>query len=433
MEKLKNWRKESKTDTKKHNLLMFAIDGILITVVQRLVSANTNLFAELLGATAEQLSFMTFLNQIITVALLLPMGFITDRVKNKRTILNIAIILLMAFYFFAGLTPVFGQYALYAFIPIISFGAAGRQLYASTWNAYFKDVTPENDRNAVMAVRTRLTLVLGMIVPLVTGYILSMAKEDSAKILIHQSYIVLAIFAALLLMFVLKKIRGGDKIIEEKAEKRRIDLKDAFITITKNKEYIFFMFCLFFYYSSWQLDWTLWYYGRVHYLGLDEFMLSVSDVAGTFAQFIAVGFWKKINDKMGVSFGTPYGIWGLALSCFCIIFSTQLYEQGRVLLSTAVFMVIWFIASLPQPVITLNLPLCLMEVADPKYSALCISLFTILTTFTNAIMPAVGVAIHNALGGDVSAFREIYLIICFLRIIAGGLFFIRWRKSKKAA
>ncbi|MBE5760308.1 MAG: hypothetical protein E7332_09875, partial [Clostridiales bacterium] len=129
MEKLKNWRKEIKTDTKKHNLLMFAIDGILITIVQRLVSANTNLFAELLGATAEQLSFMTFLNQIITVALLFPMGFITDRVKNKRTILNIALILLMAFYFFAGLTPVFGQYALYAFIPIISFGAAGRQLY----------------------------------------------------------------------------------------------------------------------------------------------------------------------------------------------------------------------------------------------------------------------------------------------------------------
>ena len=281
-----------------------------------------------------------------------------------------------------------------------------------------------------------LTLVLGMIVPLATGYILSMAKEDSVKILIHQSYIVLAIFAALLLMFVLRKIRGGDKIIEEKAEKEEkhcIDLKDAFITITKNKEYMFFMICLFFYYSSWQLDWTLWYYGRVHYLGLDEFMLSVSDVAGTFAQFIAVGFWKKINDKMGASFGAPYGIWGLALSCFCIIFSTQLYEQGHALLSTAVFMVIWFIASLPQPVITLNLPLCLMEVADPKYSALCISLFTILTTFTNAIMPAVGVAIHNALGGDVSAFRETYLIICFLRIIAGGLFFIRWRKMRKTA
>ncbi|MBR3842197.1 MAG: hypothetical protein IKM38_02865, partial [Christensenellaceae bacterium] len=74
MEKLKSLKEELKTNTKKNNLYMFAIDGILITVIQQLVWSNVNLFAELLGATAEQLSFMTFLNQIVTVAILFPMG-----------------------------------------------------------------------------------------------------------------------------------------------------------------------------------------------------------------------------------------------------------------------------------------------------------------------------------------------------------------------
>lgn len=433
MEKLKSLKEELKTNTKKNNLYMFAIDGILITVIQQLVWSNVNLFAELLGATAEQLSFMTFLNQIVTVAILFPMGIVSDRVKNKRIILNGALITLMVFYFFSALTPIFGEYALYIFIPIISFGAAGRQLYLSTWNAFFKDATPESDRNDTMAVRTRFTLILGVIIPLITGFILSTTDQDATKVMIHQCYIVTAIFTALLLIFVLKKIRGGDVEVKVDAsgKKEKIDLKDAFYTITHNKPYMFFMMCLFLFYVSWQIDWTIWYYGRVHYLELNEFMLSLSNVAGTFGQFIAIGFWKKINEKKGVRFGAMFGAYGLAFASVSIIVSTLIYEAGHTTLAYVAFMVIWFCANLPQTVNTLNLPLCLMEVVDPKYSALCISLFTILTTFTNAIMPSVGVAIYNAFGGDADAFRTTYTIIFFLRLATGTLWMYRWRKMKK--
>lgn len=432
MEKIKDFFSGENMSAKQHNLVMFAIDGVLITIIQNLVWQNVNLFAQLMGATPEQLSFMTFLNQIVTVAVLFPMGIISDRVKNKRVILNGALILLMVFYLFAALTPIFGKYALYIFIPIISFGAAGRQLYTSTWNAFFKDATPEQDRNDVMAVRTRFTLILGVIVPLITGAILSSTDSDTTKVMIHQCYIISAIFVALLLIFVLRRIKGGEVEVrtDENGKKSKIDLKDAFKTITKNKQYMFFMGCLFFFYVSWQIDWTIWYVGRVEYLQLNEFWLSVSNVAGTLGQFASIGYWRKINEKKGVRFGTMFGAYGLAFASISIIVSTLIYESGQVVLAYISFMVIWFLSNLPQPVNVLNLPLCLMEVADEKYSALCISLFTILTTITNAIMPSIGVFLYNTFGANADGFRMTYVIIFFLRLCAGTLWFYRYRKLR---
>ncbi len=423
---------EIKQDNKKHNLLMFAFDGMLITIIQQLVYSNVNTFAQLMGANADQLAFMTFLNQLITVLVLFPMGIVSDRVKNKRTILIIALIGLIVFYFFSVLTPIFGDYALYAFIPIISFGAAGRQLYTATWNAYFKDVTPDEERSNVMAVRTRITLILGVIVPVITGNILATTTDTAVKTMMYQSFIILAMFCALLLIFVLKKIKGGDvqHEVDESGKPPKMNFKDAVKGITGNKQYMFFMFCLLCFYFSWQIDWTMWLIAKTDYLMMDEAWLAYANVIGTLGQFLCVGVWKKINDKKGVRFGLAFGAWGLALGTLVVIISTTLYEAGNKTSAYIVYMVIWAVANLPQTVTSLNLPLNLIEVVDEKYSSICISLYTILTTITNAIMPSVGVAIYKLFGGNYTGLRVLYYIVMVLRILSGSLWFYRYKRMK---
>ena len=430
MEKVKTAIRNIKSDDKRHNLVMFALDGMLITIIQQLVWTNVNTFAQHMGATPDQLAFMTFLNQVVTVAVLFPMGIVSDRVRNKKIILNVALIVLMVFYFLAALTPIFGKYALYAFIPVISFGAAGRQLYLATWNAFFKDATKEEDRSDVMAVRTRITLILGVVVPIITGNILAHAKDAAVKTLTYQAFIIGAMFVGLLLLYVIKKIRGGDVKTHDEGVKEKINVIEALKHISKNKNYMFFMFCLLCFYFSWQIDWTMWLIAKTDYLMMDEAWLAYANAIGTLGQFISIGIWRRINNKKGVRFGLMFGAWGLSACTLSVIIAVPMYEAGNKMAAYITYMLIWAVTNLPQTVTSLNLPLNLIEVVDEKYSAICISLYTILTTITNAIMPSIGVAIYNAFGGGSKGLTSLYTVIGILRFMAGCLWFYRYKKMK---
>ncbi len=69
-------------------LLLFTLEGILITLVNNLVGNNNNLFATRLGASDYELSLVTTLPQIIGMLVLIPGGILTDRMANKREIIS---------------------------------------------------------------------------------------------------------------------------------------------------------------------------------------------------------------------------------------------------------------------------------------------------------------------------------------------------------
>ena len=114
-------------------LLLFTLEGILITLVNNLVGNNNNLFATRLGASDYELSLVTTLPQIIGMLVLIPGGILTDRMVNKRSMVIASLFLITGFYFFIGFVPFLGSYKLAAFLILIALSMGPMTIYNVSW------------------------------------------------------------------------------------------------------------------------------------------------------------------------------------------------------------------------------------------------------------------------------------------------------------
>jgi len=411
---------ESYTGSKR-NFMLFALEGVLMYFVMNLVNMNNNLFATRLGANPFQLSLVTSLPQTVSMLILIPGAILTDRMKNKRTMLIFCLGLLSALYFAIGFISVLGSSRLYGFIGLLTLSAAPFALYNSSWQAFFADVVSVEHRNHTLSFRSRLTFVIGIAIPLTVGGILSSIPDNEDKIMTHQTLFIIASVILLIQIFTLSRIRGGD--VEHTASISLAQLKKVALSLARSKPFMSFVGIALFFYIGWHLDWTMFYYGQVTYLKSSESWLSYANVASALAQFVSIGFWSRLNDKMGVRFTIIIGSLGLALCPLGLLAGTALPpEAGR-----PVFVALHALFNLPFAIVNLNIIQCLLQVVDLNYKTVSIALYTVLITASNAIFPAVGVQIYEAFGADLRAFQYTFYIIIAIRVVATALFFVRWR------
>jgi MFS family permease len=159
---------------------------------------------------------------------------------------------------------------------------------------------------------------------------------------------------------------------------------------------------------------------------MNEFQLGLVVAGQTSAQFLTVRFWSRKNERHGVVLPVTFGILGLSLCPLFMITAVSLPPA----IGLYAFLIFHAASSLTLTTITLNMFQCLLQVADDEYRSFSISVFTCLTCFSNAIMPIAGVALYRALGGNISGMRYTYCIVFVLRIIAAGLWLLRWRTVK---
>lgn len=142
-----------------------------------------------------------------------------------------------------------------------------------------------------------------------------------------------------------------------------------------------------------------------------------------------MGIWSKINSKQGVRFAIIFGSLGLALCPVGMIISTSINSAHAKL----IFLILNTIFNITLATTSLNILQCLLQVIPERNKTLNISIYTSLVMLSNGIMPLVGVAIYQKLGGDLRAFHIIFWIIFILRLIATFLWAIRWWMLKDEA
>lgn len=415
------------TSSSNRVLLLFTIEGILITLVNNMVGSNNNLFAIRLGASDYELSLVTSLPQLIGMLVLIPGGILTDRMRNKRSMVTAALALITVFYAVIGFVPYFGSYRLILFLILIALSTGPMTVYNVSWQAYFSDIVGIEARNSILTCRTSLTFLIGILIPLASGAILSSAATVGAKLKIHQAYFWIAAVLLLIQILVLKQIKSSRDYTPSGLGIR--NLKTAFIELLHNKRFLGFGGVALFFYMSWQLDWTLYFVGQVKYLKMNEAWLSYTSIGNAVAQFLTIGFWSHLNVKKGVRFGIIFGSLGLAVFPVGMITATSApIGQGRI-----IFLAIHTLASMTMAVITLNVLQCLLQTLPEKNKTLNISIYTVLITLSNALMPLVGVMIYTRLGADLRAFQATFLIILAARIAATGLWILRWWVLRKEA
>lgn len=415
-------------DEARKNVLFFSIEGAFFTFATTLGTNTNNLFLSRLGASDFQLSFFTMMAQALTMVMLVPVAIYTDRMKNKRKMLTILLGFIAASYLLGATAPFFGEARLYVLIGFVALAVSGVMLCTSTWQAFFADVTPPDHRNRTFAIRNQTMFVVNICMPLVAGVILNSIQSSENRVVVHQIYYCVIAAAAILSAVFLRRIRGGD--VKEPSGKSFKEFARAVGALAHNKRFLFFAAVAFLFYTTWQMDGTIFYLGQVKYVGLSDFWYICSNVCCGLAQFLSIRFWAKRNEKMGVRFGLIFGAVGLVLSPLCIIL--PLYFEGGTRI--AVHLVLRCMSDLTFATVTLNVLQNLLQVIEEKNRALSIAAYTILISLANAFSPFIGVSIYTALGANQAALIQTNFILIAVRLFAlGGLIFRWWvlRKEPK--
>ena len=401
-------------------LLLFTLEGMLITLVNNLVGNNNNIFATRLGANDLQLSLLTTIPQLVGLIVLIPGGILTDRMKNKRNMVMVSLGILTMFYALIGCVPMLPANRFTAFLILFAASVGPMTIYNVSWQAYFSDMITAKEQNHIITYRTALTFVIGIIVPFVSGTLLAAADTDDGKIRLHQIYFWIGAALLLIQIIVLNQIKGSPNA--SLAGPRTGQLKGVFSELLHNKKFLSYVAVAIFFYATWHIDWTLYFIGQVNYLKLNEAWLSYVNIGNAVVQFITIGFWSRLNNKYGVRFGIIFGNLGLALCPICMIVATGLpLPQGQV-----VFLIMNTLANITLAAINLNMMQCLLQVVPVKNKTLYISIYTVLVTLSNAFMPLVGVVLYTKLGADLNALQLMFRFIFVFRIISTGLWGLRW-------
>lgn len=406
---------------------LFTYEGILITLINNLVSSHNNLYATRLGAGDYELGLVTMLPQLVGMAVLIPGGILTDVLKNKRDMVITALFAVACVYIMIGFVPALGSYRLGAFLSLLALSSAPMTIYNVSWQAYFSDVVHPNGRNGILAVRSALSFLIGITISLTGGALLSSASSNTDKIRLHQIFLWSAAALLLLQIYVLKKVPGGTTEPSNRINLR--ELKDAFVDLLHNRRFLGFVGVALFFYLTWHIDWTLYFIGQTQYLGMNEAWLSYVSIGNAIIQFLTMGLWSRINSRRGVRFSIIFGNLGLAFCPLGMIISTSLQSPNAKL----IFLIINTIFNITLATTSLNILQCLLQVIPEKNKTLNISIYTTLVMLSNGVMPFVGVYIYRVMGADIRALHMVFWVIFFLRLVSTGLWTLRWWKLRKEA
>ncbi len=408
------------TGTTSNICMLLTIEGVLFSVVTNLINNNNLLFALRLGANDTQIGLLSSLPQFVGMIFLIPAGILTDRLRNKSSVVILSLLLLDLAYLASSFVPVLSAYRFYAFLILISISMAPFTIYNTSWQAYFSDITPIEERNTILTSRNKWTFLVGIFVPLISGNLLASANSTSEKIMIHQLYFWIVCVILILQIYVLTRVKSDREGTSTKLNLH--DLKKILFEIINNKKFLVFVSIAMFFYISWQFDWTLYFIGQVRYLKMNEAWLSYVLIGGALVQFATIGFWSTVNEKYGVRFGIIAGNIGVAVCPIIMIVSTSVPSS----IGPVVFLILNIIANITCATIPLNMLQCLLQVIPQKIKTLSISIYTLFITLSNAIMPMAGIGLYTWLGGDLQALQKTFLIIFILRVISVGLWTLRW-------
>ena len=409
------------SDSGERTMLLLTVEGAVYTLMTNLANNNNNLFASRLGASDFELSLLSMLSQLVGICVLIPGAIYTDRLHNKRKMVILSLVAIGAAFVVSGLSPLAGPAALGLFLGFAALSAGANSLYNSSWQAFFADAVPLHRRNVCYSARQRITFIVGVVVPMVTGAVLASQPDNGSKILAHQVFLFLAAGFALAQILVLSRVEGGT--VQKPAGATLRDLLGAAKDLAHNKRFISFAGVALFFYMCWHLDWTMFFIGQTQYVGLDEFWLSISNGASALAQFLTIGFWTRRNEARGVRFGMVMGAFGLMLAPLSILVPVLLPEPLRV----PVHLLLRAVCDLTCANVSLNILQCLLQVIGEKNRTLNIAVYTTLISISNAFLPMVGVGIYTALGADTNACIGFFSIAMVLRVFTVLFWLLRWR------
>ena len=413
-------------------LLLFGIEGVFLQFATSINSLGNSLYATSMGATDSQIGMIQMIPNLVAVAILFPLGILSDRLKSSKTVPLAALIVMAIAYFCMGTVPMLGEARMIGFFVCLAFTVGGLAVYNGMWQDFFGDVTPIEERNSVFAFRNRFMFLIGIIAPIICGILMGFFPTNDGTQLVLRLFFYITGALMLLQAFVIAKIPGGQRSPERLAEMKakRFSPKDVTTAISDamhNRDFLMFFLPILFFYVGWHLDWSMWYIGMTQYVHMDASTISIYNGIFSVGQLVAIGIIAKLAAKKGPDFTILTGMFGLILCPISMLVCSFL----PVSISPWVFTALITICNAPQCAISLCVVQMLLKAAPERNRSLIISLYTMVITLSNSLTPFLGVQLYTALGANHFAFYFINVFTMAWRASAFLLFLWRYRHLKK--
>lgn len=418
------------TAPEKRMLLAFALEGVLFQFATSVKGFGNNLFATNLGATDTQLGLMQTVGCIVTLAMLIPVGVISDMRKSCKTMPVALLIMCGASFMLQAFVPMMGDMRVVMFFVVVGLASGLFGSYNSQWQAMFGDLVKARDRDEVYALRNRIMSVIGVIVPVLCGF--AMARTGSRESRLNVLSIFFFIAGAMMIVqaLVVKKMPGGMRTKEQLDAIEHFSIKNVGEAITdaaKNRRFMSYVLASILLYTCYQIDWSTWYIAQTQYCMMTDAHMSFYTALTCLGQIISMGYWARLNQKKSAHFTICLGAGSLVFSPVVM----QLIVSFPADMRPVAFMCICIFQNMVECCITMCMVQLLLEVVPEKHRSLTVSLNTMMTTISNSIFPLLGVRLYSALGADLRALRIYYVIIGLWRAAVTIFFIFRYFKMKR--
>jgi len=404
---------------------VYVFEGIVCTLTLNLVLNNNYLFLTRMGASDYQLSFIQMTPHLLNMAILIPIGIVADSLKNKKKMVMFSLAMMAFFYLAAMTSPFLGDLRIVWFIVMYSFSAGMFTMYNVSWQSFFSEAVPVGERNRTLSSRQRWRTVPGMLLPIITGAVLSSLPAVESKIKAHQAFFVISAAVTIFQILLINRLKSDAPAPVIKVS--FANLKKAVSALVKNKKFLFFCGTILICYMAFQFDWTLYFIGMTRYLELNEALIGVTILTEAMASFLSIKFWSRMNEKYGATLPLFFGLLLIGVFPLTIMTTANMVSGARFYL----FLAGHALASAGMACFWLNVIQCLLTTLTNEYRTISISAFCVLTSLSNALMPLTGVALYNKFGADLKAFQTVCLIILLFRLFAAGLWLFRWYMTEK--
>ncbi len=407
-------------------MLLFALEGVLIQYISSINGFGNNLYATNMGASDVQIGLVQTVANMTAVLLLLPSGLIGERLRSPRTLPVFTLALMGVMYFFYGSVPAMGEGRMTFFFVFLALTSGLLAVYNAQWQSFFGDVVENpRKRNDVYAFRNRFMFFIGTCTPLLCGAAMSACAQSAEKLGVLRVFYYSCGAAMLIAALILRRMPVSDR---PRAEKRfsLADAKAALSEAAHSRTFRSFFFCILFFYLSWHIDWSMWFIAQTQYCGMTELSMSVLNALSCVGQLLTIGLFARLNQKRGVGFSFLFGIAGLVLCPFTVCLCLVLPMAMR----PAVFILMVAIFSAPQSCINLCVVQMLLTSLPERGRSFLVSLYTVVITLSNSLLPLLGVHLYTFLGANARALFALNVGVFLWRACSLLIFVARYRRER---
>ena len=413
-------------------MLLFGIEGIFLQFATSINSMGNSLYATSMGATDSQIGMIQMIPNLVAVAILFPLGILSDRLKSSKTVPLAALIVMAVAYFGMGSVPMLGEARMLGFFVCLAFTVGGLAVYNGMWQDFFGTVTAIEERNGVFAFRNRFMFLIGIIAPIICGILMGFFPTNEGTQMILRIFFYISGVLMLLQAYVIARIPGGQRSAAqlEAMKAKRFSPKDVTTAIqdaAHNKDFLMFFLPILFFYVGWHLDWSMWYIGMTQYVHMDASTISIYNGIFSVGQLVAIGIIAKLVSRKGPDFTILIGMFGLVLCSVSMMICANLPVNVAPWIFTALITIV----NAPQCAIALCVVQMLLKVAPERNRSLIISLYTMVITLSNSLTPFLGVQLYTALGADNFAFYFTNIFTMIWRTAAFAICVWRYLTLKK--